>query len=56
MRYYISPQVRLLLVNQSQEKVQVLYASNLHAWQMPMIGPRPPYYCHPKYQAYYPVL
>jgi len=49
-----SPEVRWLLVNHSKEKQKLLYLSN--AVQIPKIGPRPPYYCHPRYVPYYPII
>ena len=54
--YYYNPEIRLLLVNHSDEKVEMLYDSKLNTWRMPLIGPRPPYYCHPRYEEYYPVI
>lgn len=51
-----SREVTLLLVNQSDEKVEVVYNSNPKAIQMPKIGPRPPFYYNPRYEQYYPVI
>lgn len=51
-----NPEVTLLLINQSEEKVNVLYNNNPAPFQMPKIGPRPPYYAYPSYQQYYPVI
>jgi hypothetical protein len=51
-----SPEVRLLLVNESEETVDMLYNDNPFTWEMPLIGPRPPYYANPRYDQYYPVL
>ncbi|UOQ93467.1 hypothetical protein MUO14_00210 [Halobacillus shinanisalinarum] len=57
MQYYqYNPEVKLLLVNHSNEKVRVLYNANPSTWQMPKIGPRPPYYCNPRYEPYYPKI
>ncbi|WP_312474033.1 hypothetical protein [Neobacillus sp.] len=57
MRYYqFSREVSLLLVDQSEGKEEILYNSNPYTWQMPQIGPRPPYYCNPRYEQYYPVI
>ncbi|WP_189655246.1 hypothetical protein [Bacillus sp. HNG] len=57
MQYYeYNPEVKLLLINQSNEIVQVLYNGNPHPYSMPKIGPRPPYYCNPRYEQYYPVI
>jgi len=46
----------LLLVDQSDEKEEVLYNANPYSFKMPKIGPRPPYYIHPRYEQYYPVI
>ncbi|MEC2078611.1 hypothetical protein [Metabacillus fastidiosus] len=48
--------VKLLLINHSNEKEKVLYNSNLTAFNIPKIGPRPPYYCNPQYTPYYPII
>lgn len=53
--YYYSPEVKLLLIPHSNEKVNVQYACNA-CYQLPKIGFRPPYYCNPRYEAYYPVI
>lgn len=42
MPYYYSEQVKLLLVEHSDEKVEVLYDSNPYAFVLPLIGSRPP--------------
>ncbi|MRX71245.1 hypothetical protein GJU40_03540 [Bacillus lacus] len=54
LRYEFYPEAKLLLINQSNEKVQMLYIDR--TWPMPRIGPRPPYYCYPEYQLNYPVI
>ncbi|AXN37971.1 hypothetical protein [Peribacillus butanolivorans] len=56
MQYYFSEEVKLLLVGQSDEKVELLYDSNAYTFEMPLIGPRQPYYCNPRYVPYYPVI
>ncbi len=57
MQYYqLSREVQLLLVNHSDEKVEVAYNSNSEALEMPKIGPRPPYYFNPRYEQYYPLI
>lgn len=53
---YYNPEVKLLLVRESQEKQWVQYNANAQPLRMPTIGPRPPYYCNPKYEPYMPVL
>ncbi|SEP81350.1 hypothetical protein [Piscibacillus halophilus] len=54
--YYYNPEVKFLLVNHSEEMVELLYDFNSHTWEMPEIGPRPPYYDNPRYEPYYPVI
>ncbi|KEF38553.1 hypothetical protein M670_02179 [Schinkia azotoformans MEV2011] len=54
--YYYHPEVKLLLVNHSNEKVKVLYDSNQIPFNMPLIGPRPPFYTNPQYVQYYPKI
>jgi hypothetical protein len=54
--YQLSREVQLLLVNHSDEKVEVVYNSNPKAFEMPKIGPRPPYYFNPRYEQYYPMI
>ena len=56
MKYYYNPEVKLLLVNASDEKVNVTYAFNEFPFKLPLIGPRPPYYTQPRYDPYYPVI
>jgi hypothetical protein len=50
------PGVKLLLVNRSNEKVEVQYNSNSAPFKMPKIGLRPPYYTNPKCEKYYPII
>ncbi|SDI66504.1 hypothetical protein [Alteribacillus bidgolensis] len=54
MLYTFSPEVRLLLVNESDETVEVTYLS--YDFVLPKIGPRPPYFAHPSSEPYYPVI
>ncbi|WP_018922730.1 hypothetical protein [Salsuginibacillus kocurii] len=56
MGYSYDPQVRLLLVDESDETVQMLYDDNPYTWAMPKIGPRPPYYTNPRYEENWPLL
>ena len=56
MAYYYSNEVKLLLINQSDETEEVLYNSNPYAYSLPKIGPRPPYYYNPRYEQYYPII
>ncbi|WP_180953655.1 hypothetical protein [Bacillus sp. T33-2] len=54
MRFEFNPEVRLLLVNHSNEKVRMDYIN--HAWPMPKIAPRPPCYINPRYEMTYPLI
>ncbi|MEH7274080.1 hypothetical protein [Neobacillus vireti] len=57
MYYYrLNREVKLLLINHSKDKEEILYNSNPTTWKMPKIGPRPPYYTNPRYEPYYPVI
>ncbi|WP_176555722.1 hypothetical protein [Virgibacillus ndiopensis] len=56
MQYYYDPEVRLLLINYSKAKEEMVYDNNPNKWEVPKIGPRPPYYCNPRYEQYYPVI
>lgn len=49
-------QEKLLLLNESEQKVPVTYADNDKPFMMPLIGPRPPYFTNPRYQLNYPVI
>lgn len=55
MDYYYNPIVQLLLINHSSEKVKVVYNDTV-TLQLPKIGPRPPFYIHPRYEQHYPVI
>ncbi|WP_409304887.1 hypothetical protein [Peribacillus sp. SCS-155] len=54
--FQLNPEIKLLLLPYSNEKNVVLYNSNPQSWQIPKIGPRPPYYCNPRYVQYYPII
>ncbi|WP_169750791.1 hypothetical protein [Ornithinibacillus contaminans] len=56
MTYYYNPQVKLLLINQSDETEEILYDNHAQKWKTPLIGPRPPYYANPRYEQYYPLI
>ncbi|MDX8046733.1 hypothetical protein SH601_12145 [Gracilibacillus sp. S3-1-1] len=56
MHYYYNPEAKYLLIRESEKTENVLYDDNSAAWPLPAIGPRPPYYTNPVYQAYYPVI
>ncbi len=56
VQYYYNPEVRLLFLSDSDEKEKLLYDENPSKFEVPKIGPRPPYYYNPRYEPYYPVI
>ncbi|WP_181397689.1 hypothetical protein [Gracilibacillus dipsosauri] len=56
MQYYYNPEVKYLLLTEAYHKEKILYAHNSKPFEAPMIGPRPPFYCNPIYQSYYPII
>ncbi|MDK7665286.1 hypothetical protein [Cytobacillus oceanisediminis] len=54
MRFEFNPEVKLLLVNYSDEKVRMDYIN--HSWSMSEIGWRPPFYTNPRYGFNYPII
>ncbi len=54
--FYYSPEVKLLIVNYSSEKEEVVYNHHPYSVKITQIGPRPPFYCNPRYEQYYPVI
>ncbi|MGG5252859.1 hypothetical protein ACQYAD_05110 [Neobacillus sp. SM06] len=54
--YYYNPEVTWLVVNHSEEKEEIFYNTNPFSVKISKIGPRPPYYCYPRYEQYYPVI
>ncbi|WP_169802789.1 hypothetical protein [Neobacillus soli] len=57
MQYYpFSREILLLVVDHSDEKVELVYNANPYSFKMPKIGPRPPYYYNPRYEQYFPVI
>ncbi|WP_409290434.1 hypothetical protein [Peribacillus sp. SCS-37] len=54
MRYEFNPEVKLLLVNHSNERVKMDYIED--SWPMSKIALRPPYYCYPSYELNYPII
>lgn len=56
MKYYYNPEVKLLLWNETNKKVEMQYNDNEKLLEVPLIGPRPPYYGNPKYEQYYPTI
>lgn len=54
--YHFSREVMLLLVEHSDEKVELIYNANPYPFKMPKIRSRPPYYYNPRYKQYYPII
>lgn len=54
--YMYNPKVQILLLNQTNEKVYVMYNNNLKPFEMPKIGPRPPFYTNPRYEPYFTII
>lgn len=53
---YYHPEVYFLLLRDSDQRVRVEYVDSSACFDVPLIGPRPPYYMHPEYVPYYPVI
>lgn len=53
---YYSPDVHFLLLHDQEQKVDMEYIDSAERLQVPLIGPRPPYYIHPVYVPYYPII
>ncbi|WJY28118.1 MULTISPECIES: hypothetical protein [Sporosarcina] len=56
MDYFVSRKVRCLLIPYSEEKSVIVYGPGFLQVEVPQIGIRPPYYAHPVYDSYLPVL
>ncbi|WP_234982738.1 hypothetical protein [Ornithinibacillus halophilus] len=56
MKNYYNPEVKYLLLPKSDKKESILYNKNEKSWDVPAIGPRPPYYTNPIYKPYYPSI
>ncbi len=56
LSHYFHPEIRLLLIDQSDQTVQMLYSDNASTWAMPLIGKRPPFYTNPRYTQTFPIL
>ncbi|MGG0719308.1 hypothetical protein ABE096_17155 [Robertmurraya massiliosenegalensis] len=52
--YEYNPEVTYLLINNSEEKVEMFYQNQ--SFKLPLISKRPPYYAYPKYEQYYPII
>ncbi|WP_179134596.1 hypothetical protein [Oceanobacillus timonensis] len=55
-QYDYNPEATLLLINHSNEKVNVLYTATNQRFLLPKIGERPPYFMNPDYRQYYPII
>ncbi|WP_194287454.1 hypothetical protein [Gracilibacillus oryzae] len=56
MQYYYNPEIHYLLISEPIGKVKILYDDNKQPFYSPKIGLRPPYYCNPRYEPYYPKI
>ncbi|HLU23088.1 hypothetical protein [Lederbergia graminis] len=54
--YYFNPEVKLLLIQQSDEKVKVVYDDNESEFLLPFISARPPFYTNPRYVPEFPII
>ncbi|MEK5067395.1 hypothetical protein [Sporosarcina sp. FSL K6-1508] len=52
----VKNEVEVLLINHSDEKVDIIYNSNPIPVRAPKIGMRPPFYWNPQYVHYYPTI
>ncbi len=53
---YYHPEVYFLLLHDSDQRVTMEYADASECLDVPLIGPRPPYYMQPEYVPYYPII
>ncbi|MDI4648621.1 hypothetical protein [Cohnella hashimotonis] len=53
--YSFSKKANALLINESNGMVRVAYGDFI-TLNLPLIGPRPPYYAHPRYEGHYPLI
>ena len=56
MDFYYYPGAQLLLLDESEEVVQMRYNNNPYTWPMTLIGDRSPYYTNPRYEEEYPTI
>ncbi|GAF23313.1 MULTISPECIES: hypothetical protein [Shouchella] len=54
MNFTLYPEVTLLTKSDSSEHERMHYLGD--SWLVPKIGPRPPFYTHPRLDPEYPVL
>lgn len=54
MKFTFYPEVTLLITNDPSEHERMHYLGE--SWLVPKIGPRPPYYAHPRLEPAYPIL
>lgn len=53
--YSFSKKADALLADESDAMVKVSYG-DFFTLNLPLIGPRPPYYAHPRYEGHYPLI
>ncbi|MEK4025238.1 MULTISPECIES: hypothetical protein [unclassified Sporosarcina] len=56
MESYFSPYVHYLLLPYSEQTSVLIYGNQFLQVEVPQIGPRPPFYSHPVYDSYLPVI
>lgn len=56
MNLYYYPGVQLLLFNETNQTVELLYHDNPYSMTMSLIGERPPYYINPRLTETFPIL
>lgn len=56
MTHYYFPGAQLLLFNETNQTVDVLYNDNPYPFILALIGERPPYYMDPVFQETYPII
>ncbi|MBU5593775.1 hypothetical protein KQI76_01210 [Amphibacillus sp. MSJ-3] len=56
MDFYYYPGVQLLLSNEANQDVELIYNDNPYPILTTLIGERPPYYFNPRFTESYPIL
>ncbi|MFB4213797.1 hypothetical protein ACE1TH_18040 [Shouchella sp. JSM 1781072] len=54
MNFTFYPEITLLPSNDESHKERMYYLGD--SWLVPKIGPRPPYYAHPRIEPHYPLV
>jgi hypothetical protein len=52
----LRPEIRFLVMDESEEKQQTVYANDQTRIEQPVIGPRPPYYTNVRIEKEYPLI